>query len=166
MRPVSASRNIHCHRKPKGFVLVAALGVLAILMTVAFMAAGSAQHTFSMTVERQRDRRISDHITIVAEQLPRLLSTSGAGPGSGSVRTVRVLSGLATDPTTVEVSATLGLKLDPASSLPALQAMDGDELAVVEARRRDGVGASRRSTFLVNSRGLRSSPILIREERL
>jgi hypothetical protein len=154
-----AGLSVH---RPKGFVLVAALGVLAVLMTAAFMAAGSAQHTFTMTVERQRDRRIADHLTVASELLPKLVSR--AGTGVGTIRTVRLV--FPTEPSTVEVSATLGLAIPSGLIQPALSSLDGDELAVVEARRRDGAGPSRRSTFVVNSRGLRTFPILIREERL
>jgi hypothetical protein len=155
--------NILRQRNRRGFVLVTALGVLAVIMTAAFMAASSAQQTFTMTVERQRDRRISDHITVVAEVLPRLLSNPGA---TSSVRTVLLVSGNPKDPAAVTVSATLGLAANAELIRPALEFLEGDELARVEAKRSDGQGPSRRSTFLVNSRGLRSSPILIREERL
>jgi hypothetical protein len=157
-------RSVGRVRNDRGFVLVAALGALAVLMTVAFMAAGSAQHTFMMTVERQRDRRITDHIMAASEILPKLASQPGS---SGSaVRTVRLSPAPVNDPAGVEVSLTLGMPVSSAVIAPALTALEGDEIAVIEARRRDGAGAARRSTFLVNSRGMRSAPILIREERL
>lgn len=162
MRAMLKSRRLPA-RSSRGFVLVSALGVLAVIMTAAFMAASSSQQTFTMTIERQRDRRISDHITVVAEALPKLLSNPGA---TTSVRTVLMIAGDAGDSASITVSATLGLEVTAQLIRPALDLLEGDEVARVEARRADGQGPSRRSTFIVNSRGLRSSPILIREERL
>jgi hypothetical protein len=161
MRPSSPISRPHA---PRGFVLVTALGALVVLMALAFMAAGSAQHTFLMSVDRQRDRRLTDSIQSVTPLLSPMAGSSAAV--SDSVRTIQILSFDGTRPDSMEVTATFGVKPDQTLLQGPIRLLDGDELAQVSARRFDGAGGSRRATFLINSRGLRQAPILIREERL
>lgn len=150
----------------RGFALVAAIGVLAVLMIFAMSAAGTAEFTLGFSSARQLDRRLSAAI----EEGTSLLMDDPSGfaqeSSSGSSETVFLIPPREGSPADVVVSATLGLAPEPEELGPALAVREGDRLVRLEAARADGRGQRRSSLYLINSAGQRRVPILLQEARL
>lgn len=154
-------------RRDRAFALVAAIGVLAVLMIFAIAAAGTAQFTVTFSAARAADRRLGSAL----EEGIALLAAGGAeelkGGGTAGATTSTVLliaarPGAADD---VVVSATRGLTPEPGLLPPSLASREGDTFVLLEAGRADGRGSRRTALVLLNAAGYRRAPILLRETR-
>ena len=152
----------------RGFALLAAIGVLAVLMILAVAAVGSAQFTLGFSQARTADQRLGQALeegaTILRPRLPDLVKKAAASwsaeQTSTTVELIKPRPGVKDD---VVVSATLGLVTG--EGLPAgVQPRDGDFMVRLEAGRLDRP-LRRSAIYLVNSAGLRRAPILIQEGR-
>ncbi|MCX7717720.1 MAG: hypothetical protein N2111_04855 [Candidatus Sumerlaeaceae bacterium] len=134
--------------KPRrGFALIAALGVLAVLTILVFGAATRAHVTHTLTAADLAQHRLASALNAQA----RLLMT-GADPGKP----------LAGDD---DLTLTVQMLAEPPAS-PAVDLLgkrEGDLFAEIQVSSRRLQGAGRRAIYLVNTKGQRSAPILIAE---
>lgn len=147
----------------RGFALVAAIGVLAILVIFAVAAAGVTQFTIGFSQARAADRRLGAALeqsaALLASRPPQALSADGA---AHTFALVEARPGSRDD---VAVTATVGLAPDPGLLGPALALREGDTVVRLEARRPGG-RYTRTATYLMNTAGQRRTPILLQESRL
>lgn len=156
-------------RRDRAFALVAAIGVLAVLMIFAIAAAGTAQFTVTFSAARAADRRLGsaleEGIALLAAGGAEELKgggTAGAGATTSTVLLIAARPGAADD---VVVSATRGLTPEPGLLPPSLASREGDTFVLLEAGRADGRGSRRTALVLLNAAGYRRAPILLRETR-
>lgn len=154
------------NRHNRGFALVAAIGVLAVLMIFAISAASTAQFTLGFSHARTADRRLGsaldEGVALLAAGRSELLKPGAAGSKPSSVALIEARPGSKND---VVVSATVGLQPDPALLPSALAAREGDLIVRLDAARADGRGSRRSALVLMNSAGQRRAPILLQETR-
>lgn len=134
-------------RPRRGFALIAAIGVLAVLTILVFGAATRAHVTHTLTAADLATHRLAGALHAQARML-----MAGADPA-------KPLAG--DDDLTLTVKAPAEAPASPA--LDTLGKRDGDifaEIAVSSNRLR---GAGRTAIYLVNTKGQRSAPILLRE---
>ncbi|MGI8905651.1 MAG: hypothetical protein ACR2IE_04075 [Candidatus Sumerlaeaceae bacterium] len=147
-------------QKQRGFALITALGVLALLMIMAFGAASVTQFTFSLSQARLTDRSYGDMLREGAE----LLQMRGV-PEEGTP-TVEVLRAQSLSRRDVQVSATVQ-QLETGRNLlgTALTLRNGDRVVELTAAPTSTGRISRGAVYLLNVQGARNAPILLLERR-
>jgi hypothetical protein len=151
--------RIGSSRQERGFAIIAAIGVLAILMILGFGAAVVTQFTYGFSRARVADREYSD---VLREGAQLLATRSVPEPGSP---TFEVWKHEGSGKNDVQVSATVQLAEVGTKLLgAALKPREGDR--VVELTASAPSGKVRRSSFyLINVSGARTAPILLLERR-
>ena len=140
----------------RGYVLLAAICVLAVLFLIAATAADTTQTTWRLASKSAVEHALCDAMHDAAYRV-----MSGDRPSTAPA--AAALARAATLRGDVTVSATLLAKDAPA--LPAHIAPRGhDEFIRIEARHGRS-GGCRKALYLVNRSGLRQAPILLLEER-
>ena len=149
---------------PRGFALIAAIGVLAVLAIIVFAAASSAQFTANFASLDGRDYRLCNAVEAgLAQVLARDLPAWKQGDAPRTVTLPAAPAGYNED---LVVTATIGLAPSREVSPPDIAARAGDVLVAVQASPAQGRhGMSRQNTYLVNLLGHRPGPILLEETR-
>lgn len=148
----------------RGFALIAAIGVLAVLAIIVFAAASSAQFTSSYASLDVRDYRLCNAVESgLAQVLARELPAWKAGDAPKTVTLAPPPEGYNDD---LVVSATIGLSPSRDLQPPIIASRAGDVLVAVQAAPALGRrGVSRQNVYLVNPLGNRPGPILLEETR-
>lgn len=131
----------------RGFALIAALGVLAVLTVLVFGAATRAHVTHTLTAADLSTHRLASALDAQA----RLLMT-GADPD-------KPLAG--DEDLTLKVTMLAEPPASPATGV--LGRRDGDRFAEITVTSKRLKGAGRRAIYLLNTKGQRSAPILVTE---
>lgn len=143
----------------RGFAVIAAIGVLAILMIMAFGAAAITQFTYGLTRARVSDREYSD---LLRESAQLLATRPLPEPGSPAFEVLKHRAAAKGD---VQVSATVQLAEVGNKLLgAALKPRDGDRVVELAASSPSG-RVTRTSVYLLNISGARTAPILLLERR-
>lgn len=133
--------------RARGFAMIAALGVLAVVSIVVLSAASSTQFTHAFVGRDFRDSRLRQAIVTQARMLAN--SELDRGPSASDDE--------------VKVTVTLYDKDLKDIGTDAVARRDGDVIATISAEfalRNEG---TRTSVYLVNTKGQRKAPILLTE---
>lgn len=133
-------------RKERGFVLLIALGVLAVLGILIFGASTTTQAGWAFTEMHMTDVRMGNALDHIAVRLSR------GDPLSGSV----VLQD-----GDVTATATIGIASDASQVAAVIEPREGDQFVKIFARNQNGWTVD--SLYLINFKAMRKSPILVSE---
>jgi hypothetical protein len=145
-------------RRDLAFVLLAAIGVLAILGSLAYAAATTTQFTYSFARLREQDKALVSALRVAAELLMR-------NPGAIEKVTAN------TEPTTVFEAPVPGrsgsyfvtaMSAGQQANVPVL-ARDGDVVLRLAVRGPSKFLPAREALYLLNAKQQRSAPILMSE---
>ena len=147
-------------KRRSGFALIAAIGVLVLLMMMAFGAAATAQFTYGFSRARVKDHEYS---MLMRDASDALQQRGIPEPGTPPFQVLQTQSVAKND---IEVSATVQLPEVGRNLLgSALKLREGDRVVEFTAAPAITGKVSRVSNYLMNSKGLRSAPILLLERR-
>ncbi|AXA36048.1 MAG: hypothetical protein D6691_05425 [Candidatus Hydrogenedentota bacterium] len=147
-------------QKNLAFVLLAAIGVLAILGSLAFAAASSTQFTYSFARLREQDKALVSALRVGAELLAQ-----------NPVTVQKVAAG--SDPTTIFEATVPGasvpyvvtaMSAGQRSDLP-VPPREGDVVLRLEVRGPSKLLPAREAVFLLNTMQQRPAPILLSESK-
>lgn len=146
-------------RANRAFALITALGVLVILMIMAFGAAATVEFTYNFSRARLSDREYGELLRdssqlLIAHGLPK--------PGVP----VEILKTSSLGKRDVQVSATVQLpELGKNLLGSVLHLRDGDQVVELTAAPLTTGRISRGAVYIINTRGARQGPILLLEKR-
>lgn len=149
--------------RKKGFALIVAIGVLALLFILVFAGANTSQVTRTFSRARERDRELTDATRQAVLHLVKTRASDLAPADTPSV--IEVVRAPESGAPAIAVKATAGIRADAATLGKVLVGRPGDALLRVEARKTNGA-ATVAATYLVNTQNGRKAPILLKEERL
>lgn len=153
-------------RRPKslkrGFMLITAIGVLAVLFLLVMAGANSVQYTYGFAHMRATTDRFADALQQSAEVLVSQGSLLEKLQGGAALEAARIGS----EPRRlIRVQARLGAEQTQAApSLQLVGKREGDIVVLLEATAGEEANRSKRSAlYLINHRGNRRAPILLQE---
>ena len=151
-------------RNDRGFALMLALGILASLTFIIMAAADSTQITWGFSHARAADQKLGDAIEQVVRSLPpaQFASSAGDAPSTAPLRTFELAKG--------EAGAILVYAWpEPVDAFAEARRMlgekPGDLVVRLEAATVKNQSNRRTGTYLLNSAGNRTAPILLEERR-
>jgi hypothetical protein len=152
----------HAARR-RGFALVFAIGVLAVLVMVVMAGANSAQFTYSFAHGRARDQQLGQAIRYAVDTIAA--RDWKAKPVPAQPETVEFAAPVPEAKDAVTARAVIAPQApDEKTYRGLLAAREGDVLVRVEAE--TAVKSARRSAlYLLNAGGKRPAPILLEEAR-
>lgn len=151
--------TICVRQRERAFALITALGVLVLLMIMAFGAAATVEFTYGFTRARLSDREYGE---LLRDSSHLLLERGLPQPGS----TIELLKTNTLGTRDVQVSATVQLPEIAKNLLgSALRLRDGDQFVELNAARVATGRISRGAVYLINTKGARQAPILLLEKR-
>lgn len=147
-------------RKNLAFVLLAAIGVLAILGSLAFAAASSTQFTYSFARLREQDKALVSALRVGAELLMQNPTSIERAAAGSDPTTVFEASSPGASATYVVTARAAG----QGSDLP-FPSREGDVVLRLEVRGPSKLLPAREALYLLNTKQQRPAPILLSESK-
>lgn len=152
-------------QRPRGFALVIAIGVLAILIVLGVASAGMSDFTLAFSQARIGDRKLGSALEQGATLLMHKLRV-GALENPATNEPIALIQPSGSGQDDISVTATLNIVSDRlVRDDSVLVSREGDTVVLIEASRSQPGAVLRRSWYLVNTAGNRRIPILLQEAR-